>query len=133
MLAVAATAGVAAGPARASDGTVEEAFRRGGAEVRAAPDAKKLEAGLTPIVARLRRDHGSTSLGRRGRSLAIQGFAWTLRGVHTQLDLVANDSGNIEAAVRHAKQADRYLDKGAAYLRSAGRVFGRRIGKLNGH
>src|SRR5919204_39085 len=94
---------------------------------------ENLEAGLTPIVARLRRDHGSTSLGRRERSLAIQGFAWTLRGVHTQLDLVANDSGNIEAAVRHAKQADRYLDKGATYLRSAGRVFGRRIGKLSGH
>jgi hypothetical protein len=133
VLAVAATAGLAAAPARASDATVEEGFLRGVAQIRAAPDAKKLEAGLTRIVARLRRDHGSTSVGRRGRSLAVQGFAWTLKGVRTQLDLVANDSGNIDAAVRHAKQADRYLDRGAAFLRSAGRVFGRRIGKLNGH
>jgi hypothetical protein len=133
VLAVAAIVGVATAPARASDATVEEGFLRGVAHIRTAEDTKKLKTRLDRVLARLRHDHGSTSVGRRGRRLAIQGFVWTLKGVRTQLDLVVNDSGNIEAAVRHAKQADRYLDTGADLLRSAGRLFGRSIGRLNGH
>jgi hypothetical protein len=42
-----------------------------------------------------------------------------------------HDSGKLEAAVRDAKRADRYLNRGARLLRAAGRLLGvhpRRIG-----
>ena len=42
------------------------------------------------------------------------------------------DSGNLEASVKDAKRADRYLNRGADLLRAAGRSFGISIGKLNG-
>jgi hypothetical protein len=132
ILAVGIAAGTLVAPAGASDATVKAAFVRGVAQIRGSPDATKLAEQLARTLVRLRADRGSTVLGLRGRGFAIQGFAWTLKGIRTQVDLVANDSGNIEAAIRHAKQADRYLDTGADYLRSAGRAFGVRVGKLNG-
>jgi hypothetical protein len=113
--------------------SVKEGFLRGVAQIRGSPDKKKLHRQLLRTLARVRSGRGSTELGRRGRRLAIQGFAWTLKGTESQLDLIANDSGNIEAAVRDAKKADRYLGRGANLLRAAGRVFGIRIGKLNGY
>jgi hypothetical protein len=133
VVAAGAAAAIVAAPAGASDATVKEGLVRGVAQIRASQGAKTLEAQLVRTVARLRSDRGSTALGRTGRRLAIQGFGWTLKGVETQLDLVANDSGNIEAAVRDAKRADRYLEKGADLLRSAGRVLRVRVGTLNGH
>jgi len=130
--AVAVTASSAA-IAHASDASVRHALLRGIAEIRAAPGPKRLEPKLERTLSRLRRDAASTVAGRRARELAIRGFGWTLRGVRTQLALVANDSGNIERAVRDAVRADRYLDRGARLLRAAGRALGIRVGDVGGH
>ncbi len=92
-----------------------------------------LYAQLTRIVESLRRDRASTADARRARNLAIQGFEWTLKGTRSQLDFSENDSGNVAAATRDAKRADRYLTRGANCLRAAGRILEIRIGKLNAH
>ena len=123
----------AAPVAHASDASVRSALLRGIAEIRAATGPQLLEPRLERTLARLRRDRASTAAGGRARALAIGGFASTLKGVRTQLALVAEDSGNIEAAVRHARRADRYLDAGAKQLRAAARIFRLRVGRLNGH
>jgi hypothetical protein len=120
-----------AAPARASDATVKRDFLRGVSQIRSS-QREKLRGQLVSSLARLRRDQGSTAVGRRARRLAIQGFTWTVKGVDADLAFYMNDSGNIEAAVRDAKRADRNLNRGANLLRAAGRAFGLRIGKLNG-
>ncbi len=120
-----------AAPARASDATVREDFLRGLTQIRSS-QGEKLRGQLVSTLTRLRRDRGSTTVGRRARRLAIQGFTWSLNGVDAQLDFDANDSGNIEAAVRDARRVDRNLNRGANRLRTAGRAFGIRIGKVNG-
>jgi hypothetical protein len=125
--------GVAAPATHASDAAVRSTLVRGIGAIRASPAPKRLEPRLEEALARLRRARGSSATGRQARLLAIAGFAWTLRGVRTQLALVANDSGSIEAAVRHARQADRRLDVGARRLRAAARLLGLRVGRLNGH
>lgn len=117
----------------ASDASVKGDLVRGVEQILAAPGGVKLAPQLVRTLARLRRERGSTATGRRGRTLAIQGFTWTLRGVRTQLDMAKYDSGNLEASVRDAKRADRYLNRGASLLRAAGRAFGIPIGRLNGH
>lgn len=117
----------------ASDSAVKEDLVRGIRQILAAPGAIKLAPQLVQTLERLRRDRGSTTAGRRGRTHAIQGFTWTLRGIKTQLDMAKYDSGNLPASVRNAKRADRYLTRGADLLRAAGRVFSISIGKLNGH
>ena len=68
-----------------------------------------------------------------GRELALQGFEATLKGVRSQLDFSENDSGEVAAATRDAKRADRYLRRGANLLRAAGQALGVRIGELNGY
>lgn len=70
---------------------------------------------------------------RTGRRLAIEGFASTLQGLNAQLDLLDNDSGNLEAAVRDAAKADRYRKRGAKLLRAAGRAFDIEVGELKGY
>ncbi|HEX3290543.1 MAG TPA: hypothetical protein VHR46_04055 [Gaiella sp.] len=85
------------------------------------------------LVAQLRRTHGTTQSARRGRELALQGFAATLVGIRSQLDFSENDSGEVAAATRDAKRADLYLRRGAKRLRAAGRALGVRIGDLNGY
>ena len=130
---IVATVATSVPTARASDASVRGAFIRGIADIQAAAGPKRLEPRLERTLSRLRRVHASTETGRRARVLAVRGFAATLNGVRAQLALVANDSGNIEAAVRDAIRGDRYLDAGAKQLRAAGRVLGIRIGKLNGH
>jgi hypothetical protein len=123
----------AATPPRTSDASVKADFLRGVAQIRGSPDERRLRGQLEHTVARLRSDRGSTEVGQRARSEAIQGFAWALKGIESELDLIANDSGNINAAVRDAKRADRRLKKGANLLRAAGRAFSIRLGRLNGH
>ena len=119
--------------AAASDAAVKRDLARGVAQIRTTHAQRALAARLVATVKRLRADAASTAAGRRARTLAIRGFGWTLRGIRAQLDLVENDSGNIERAVRDAVRADRYLDRGARLLRAAGRALGIRVGKLNGH
>jgi hypothetical protein len=132
VLVAGALAGSVASSAAASDATMKHAFVRGVAQIRTLT-GKQLETGLHRTLARLRAGRATTSTGSTGRALAIRGFASTLRGVQVQLEMVANDSGNVEAATRHAIQADRYLNAGARLLRAAGRLFGLQIGRLNGH
>jgi len=108
-------------------------LRHGVAEIRTTHDRKKLRAELIRTLASLRRDHPSTAPARRARSLAIQGFELTLKGIRSELDFSENDSGNVAAATRDAKRADRYLKLGADRLRAAGRVLKVRIGLLNQH
>jgi hypothetical protein len=128
-----AVAGVLASPALASDVTVKARLLRGVAQIRGTHDMKRLDRKLVRTIATLRRDRGSTPAGRRGRTLAIEGFTWTLKGVKARRAFIENDSGNIEAATRDAIAADRGFRKGAKLLRQAGRAFGLRLGKINGY
>ena len=70
---------------------------------------------------------------RRGRELALRGFAATLKGIRSQLDFSENDSGEVAVATSDAKRADLYLRRGANWLRAAGQALGIRIGELNGY
>jgi hypothetical protein len=117
----------------ASDAAVKRSLLRGVAEIRGSQNAKSLRGELVRTLARIRHERGSTTAGRKGRRLAIQGFTWTLKGIDSQLAMLRNDSGRLEGALRDAKKADRYLNRGASLLRVAGRAFGVRIGILNGH
>jgi Fic family protein len=125
------------GSSKSAEATADVSIKRhllhGVAQMRATHDRKKLRAALGRTLASLRRDEARTAAGRRGRLLAIEGFESTLEGVRSELDFIENDSGNIEAATRDAKRADRYLKRGADRLRAAGRTFGVRIGTLRGH
>ena len=103
---------------------------RGIAQIRGSHDAKKLRDQLIHTLANLRRDHASMAADRKGKRLALQGFAWTRRGVEAQIAFYANDSGNIEAATRDAKKADRSRKRGANLLRAAGRALGVTVGRL---
>jgi hypothetical protein len=129
---VLAAAGALVSPAGASNATVKASLLRGVAQIRGTHDMKKLDRKLVRTIASLRRDRASTSAGLRGRTLAIAGFTWTLRGVKARRAFEENDSGNIEAAIRDARRADRYFTRGANRLRAAGRAFGLRIGKIRG-
>ena len=117
----------------ASDAAIREDILLGVVQIRGSQDARKLRGKLLRTLERLRGDRGSTAAGRKGRRLAIEGFASTLKGIDARLDFAENDSGNIEAAVRDAKRADRYLKRGANLLRAGARVLGIRIGMINGY
>jgi hypothetical protein len=120
-------------PARNSDAAVKESLAHGIAQIRSTHDVKKLHAELVRTVASLREERGSTAAGREGRVLAIEGFEATLKGLQAKIDFVANDRGNIEAATRDARRADRFLRQGAESLRRAGQALGVRVGALNGY
>ena len=118
---------------RRTDTAVKQELLRGVAQIRATNDRRKLQALLTRTLARLRHTRGSTADGRRARELAVQGLESTLEGLKSLIDFDENDSGNIEAATRDAKRADRFLKRGANRLRAAGSALGIRIGDLNGY
>ena len=109
--------------------SVKAEFVRGIEQIRGSRGAKELHSQLVQTLASLRRERSETP----GRRLAIQGFAATLQGVDAQIDLIENDSGKLEAAVRDSKRADRYRKLGANLLRRAGRAFGVRVGTLGGY
>ncbi len=115
------------------DAAVKDALLRGVGQIRGSQDRAELRGQLVRTLARLRSARRSTAAGRRGRTLAIEGFTSTLKGLDAQRDLIEKDHGNIEAAVRDAKRADRRLNRGANLLRAAGRALRLRIGTLNGH
>lgn len=116
----------------AADTAVRASLLRGVAEIRAMRNDENLHAELRRAIASVRSARPSTSAGRRARSLAIQGFAAMLRGVERRLAFSKNDSGNVEAATRDARAADRSLKNGANLLRAAGRALGVHVGDLNG-
>jgi hypothetical protein len=117
---------------RSGDASVKRDLLRGIVEIRAAHDSRKLHAEVLRVLASLRRDRASTPAAQRARALAIEGFEATLKGVRSQLDFSENDSGNVAAATRDAKRADRYMTRAANRLRAAGRALGIRVGQLNG-
>ncbi len=131
--AAAAALALAAGCGSSDSASPNEAFRRGVEQIHASHSATKLHERLRRTLVSLRQRQATTQAGRTARRLAIQGFAATLQGVDAQIDLLENDSGNLEAAVRDAAKADRYRSKGANLLRAAGRVLGVRVGKLGGY
>jgi hypothetical protein len=107
-----------------SDTAIRETLERGVAQIGEPQTAKQLHDDLERTLARLRSERASTATGRTARTLAIQGFTWTLRGVEARLEITRNDSGNLEASVRDAKRADRDMHRGAGFLRAAGRALG---------
>ena len=119
---------VVVGCGSSSSPSVRDEFVRGIEQIRGSHDANKLHAQLGETLANLRRSNATP-----GRRLAVQGFAATLRGVKAQVELIENDSGNLEAAVRDAAEADRYRTRGANRLRAAGRLLGIRVGELKGY
>ncbi len=131
--AVVAAAGLALFAGCQSSGTsnadVKAALAQGVIEIRGSHDKETLHAQLLRTLARLRAVRATTP----ARNLAIRGFASTLRGLGSQLAFIQNDSGNIEAATRGAKRADRSLERGANLLRAAGRALGVQVGTLNGY
>jgi hypothetical protein len=135
LLAVALAGGCGSAPSGArGDDSIRRDLLSGVGQIRVNhADRKKLYTELLRTLASLRRDRPSTPAAQRARTLAIQGFEASLKGVRSLIDFSENDSGNIAAATRDAKRADRYLTRGANHLRAAGRVLGLRIGKLNGH
>jgi hypothetical protein len=116
-----------------TDAAVKRELLRAVAQIRSTPDRRKLQAALTRTLARLRRTHASTAAGRRARALSLEGIESTLEGVKSLIAFDENDRGNIEAATRDARRADRFLRRGANQLRAAGSALGLRIGDVNGH
>jgi hypothetical protein len=106
---------------------VKPVFEDGIAAIRSSTDYAALQAELRQTIGRLRETHGT------GRVLAIRGFEATLRGVEARTDFVENDRGNIEAATRDAKRADRGLREGVHLLRLAGEQLGVEVGTLKGY
>jgi hypothetical protein len=133
VLAACVTVALLAKPAVASDASIKSTLLRGVANVQSTRGDRMRYAQLAAILARLRSDQGSTTAGRSAKTLAVEGFTWTRKGLRARLDFVENDSGNLPAATRDARAADRRLKRGAALLRSAGKALGLGIGRLNGY
>jgi hypothetical protein len=111
----------------------KQAFLDGVAQIRGTSSADTLHLQMLRTIKRLRATRPASPGGRRGKTLALRGFTWTLQGAEARIEIRVNDSGNLEASVHDARRADRNLNRGAELLRKAGRSFGVRIGKLNGH
>ena len=116
-----------------ADVSIKRDVLRGVEEIRSTHDRRRLDAQLGRIVASLRGQHGSTAVVERARELALVGFQMTQKGVRSQIDFSENDSGEVAAATRDARRADRYLGRGANRIRMAGLALGIQIGKLDGH
>jgi hypothetical protein len=132
-LALAVGCGTSALHGTTDDARIRQELLRGVGQIRAIHDRHELNAELARIVVKLGRLRGSTVAARQARELAIQGFESTRKGTRSQLDFSENDSGEVAAATRDAKRADRYLTLGANRLRAAGQALGIQIGKLNDH
>ena len=116
-----------------ADRSIKQDLLNGVDEIRTIHDREMLDANLRRIVASLRRARGSSATVERARGLAIVGFELTRKGVRSQIDFSENDSGNVAAATRDARRADRYLGRGADRIRTAGLALGIQIAKLDGH
>lgn len=119
--------------ASTSNGELRAALLRGVAQIRGTHDEVKLRVTVLHTLAHLRSVRASTPVDVGARRLAIRGFASTLRGIESRLAFAQNDSGNVEAATRDARRADRSLKEGANLIRAAGRRLGIEVGSLNGY
>ena len=115
-----------------ADGRIESELRRGIEQIETTRDRHRLDAALVAVVARLRAEHGETAREERGRRLALAGFTLTSNGVRSLIDFDEHDSGEVAAATRDARRADRYLSAGADRLRAAGRALGIPLGAIAG-
>jgi hypothetical protein len=106
-------------PAGATDAALRLDIGRGMAQLRRDEGALLMRGRIAGTVARLRRDTGETTAGRRARQLAIAGFTWTLRSFDAQRHMMTSDSGNLPASVRDAERGDRYRERGARLLQAA--------------
>lgn len=129
--------GCGCGSSRSGSSTANVSIKhdlvRGVEEIRSTRDRKTLDSQLGHIVASLRGERGSTAVVERAREDALMGFELTRKGVGSQIDFSENDSGEVAAATRDARRADRYLRRGANRIRMAGLALGIRINELNGH
>ncbi len=116
-----------------ANGELRAALVHGVAQIRGTHDEGMLRVSLLHTLAHLRSVRASTPAEVDTLRLAIRGFASTLRGINSRLAFTQNDSGNVEAATRDARRADRSLKKGANLLRAAGRSLGIEVGSLNGY
>lgn len=116
-----------------STDTLKEDLLDGISQLRDTRDYRQVRAGIVRTLARLKQDRASTAAARRAKQLAVRGFSLTLKGIDSRIAFVENDSGNIEAATKDAKHADRFLGRGARVLRAAARSLGVQVGSLNGY
>ena len=117
----------------AADAAIKSDLLRGVDDIGSTQDRKTLAAQLTHVIARLRSERGSTAAAERARAVALGGFELTWKGVGSQIDFIENDRGEVAAATRDARLADRYLGRGADRIRGAGRELGLHIGELDGY
>ncbi len=116
-----------------ADVSVKQDLLRGVEEIQTTHDRQRLDAQLGRIIASLRGERGSTAVVERARQMALLGFGLTQKGVRSQIDFSENDSGEVAAAARDARRADRFLGRGANRIRMAGLAFGIRIRTLDGY
>jgi hypothetical protein len=116
-----------------ADAAVKQDLLRGVDDIRSTHDRKTLAAQLNRVIARLRSERGSTDAGERARTVALGGFVLTRKGVGSQIAFIDNDRGEVAAATRDARRADRYLGRGADRIRRAGLALGIQIGDLDGY
>ena len=116
-----------------ADAAVKQDLLRGVDDIRSTQDRKTLAAQLSRVITSLRNERGSTAAGERARTVALGGFELTLKGVGSQIDFIDNDRGEVAAATRDARRADRYLGRGADRIRRAGLALGIQIGELDGY
>src|SRR6478672_4748145 len=116
-----------------ADAAIKRDLLRGVDDIRSTHDRRTLSAQLSRVVASLRSRRGSTSAVERARAVALAGFVLARKGVKSQIDFIENDSGEVAAATRDARRADRYLGLGADRIRRAGLALGIQIGDLDGY
>jgi hypothetical protein len=116
-----------------ADAAIKSDLLRGVGDIRSTIDRKTLAAQLGRVIASLRGERGSTASVERARRAAVEGFELTRTGVGSQIDFSENDSGEVAAATRDARRADRYLGRGAGLIRRAGQALGIHIGTLDGY
>ena len=116
-----------------ADAAIKSDLLRGVGDIRSTVDRKTLAVQLQRAIASLRGERGSTAAVERARRTAVEGFELTRTGVGSQIDFSENDSGEVAAATRDARRADRYLGRGADLIRRAGQALGIHIGMLDGY
>jgi hypothetical protein len=106
------------------DVTLERDIQRGLAQVQLVHDRKALQAKLTALVAKLRRDDAGSQSARRARALAIGGFEAKLTSVKAEREFYENDSGQVAEATVDAARADKYRKRADELLRAAQQAIG---------
>lgn len=101
------------------DATVERDITRGLTDIQSVHDRKVLQAKLTAVLAKLRRDQANSELKRRARALAIQGFEAKLKSISAEREFYENDNGQVAEATRDAARADAYRARADTLLRAA--------------